>query len=155
MQLGWAAWQHGGLFIEGEFHAVYDPGNSRPWIDPTPRSPQFPEILFLPDRQATYDLDSTDLVNNRRVSLLPDLRIERALEALSRKTDIMNSVPGVDVAIPAPLVMKMAICEQQAAQLLDDVLRSHRTGDFSMAGAGRNDRCPCGSGKKYKACHGR
>ena len=24
-----------------------------------------------------------------------------------------------------------------------------------FAGTGRNDKCPCGSGKKYKQCHGR
>jgi preprotein translocase subunit SecA len=24
-----------------------------------------------------------------------------------------------------------------------------------FAGVGRNDKCPCGSGKKYKQCHGR
>jgi preprotein translocase subunit SecA len=27
--------------------------------------------------------------------------------------------------------------------------------DDEFAGVGRNDRCPCGSGKKYKQCHGR
>ncbi|MRI62215.1 preprotein translocase, partial [Enterococcus faecalis] len=27
-----------------------------------------------------------------------------------------------------------------------------QTGDRKV---GRNDPCPCGSGKKYKACHGR
>nr|WP_311197514.1 SEC-C metal-binding domain-containing protein [Aestuariimicrobium sp. p3-SID1156] len=25
----------------------------------------------------------------------------------------------------------------------------------AFAGTGRNQQCPCGSGKKYKACHGR
>jgi preprotein translocase subunit SecA len=25
----------------------------------------------------------------------------------------------------------------------------------SFAGVGRNDICPCGSGKRYKNCHGR
>jgi uncharacterized protein YecA (UPF0149 family) len=29
---------------------------------------------------------------------------------------------------------------------------THVHGDF--ANAGRNDPCPCGSGKKYKKCHG-
>ena len=24
----------------------------------------------------------------------------------------------------------------------------------AFAGAGRNDLCPCGSGQKYKKCHG-
>jgi len=27
--------------------------------------------------------------------------------------------------------------------------------DDQMAGAKRNEPCPCGSGKKYKMCHGR
>jgi preprotein translocase subunit SecA len=27
--------------------------------------------------------------------------------------------------------------------------------DDEFAGTGRNDKCPCGSGKKYKQCHGR
>ncbi|HEY0775513.1 MAG TPA: SEC-C metal-binding domain-containing protein [Nocardioidaceae bacterium] len=26
--------------------------------------------------------------------------------------------------------------------------------DDEFAGVGRNDECPCGSGKKYKKCHG-
>jgi preprotein translocase subunit SecA len=25
----------------------------------------------------------------------------------------------------------------------------------ALANAGRNDPCPCGSGKKFKQCHGR
>ena len=25
----------------------------------------------------------------------------------------------------------------------------------ALAGVGRNDPCPCGSGKKYKQCHGK
>jgi preprotein translocase subunit SecA len=38
---------------------------------------------------------------------------------------------------------------------------SHGHGSASHAGAdnvpkvGRNDPCPCGSGKKYKQCHGK
>ncbi len=49
MQLGWAVWQHENLFVEGEFHAVYDPGNSAPWIDLRPNFLQIREILVLAD----------------------------------------------------------------------------------------------------------
>lgn len=31
---------------------------------------------------------------------------------------------------------------------------SHRLGGVSRPKVGRNDSCPCGSGKKYKTCHG-
>ncbi|MDD7441149.1 MAG: SEC-C metal-binding domain-containing protein, partial [Sutterellaceae bacterium] len=27
--------------------------------------------------------------------------------------------------------------------------------DIAFAGVGRNDPCPCGSGKKFKDCHGK
>jgi SEC-C motif-containing protein len=29
-----------------------------------------------------------------------------------------------------------------------------RPGDMAMSRAGRNDPCPCGSGRKFKKCHG-
>jgi preprotein translocase subunit SecA len=30
-----------------------------------------------------------------------------------------------------------------------------RPSSFNFAGVGRNDICPCGSGKRFKNCHGR
>src|ERR1035438_4937513 len=33
MQLGWAVWQHSDLFVEAEPHAVYDPGDGKPWVE--------------------------------------------------------------------------------------------------------------------------
>ena len=35
-----------------------------------------------------------------------------------------------------------------------DEQRQRMTGDY-VPRVGRNDACPCGSGKKYKACHGK
>ena len=50
---------------------------------------------------------------------------------------------------------------QRLREERSDIL-SQRTGEQSVTGpirvekrVGRNDPCPCGSGKKYKACHGR
>ena len=43
-------------------------------------------------------------------------------------------------------------------RLMADLLRQGRFADEVMAvfaGAGRNDPCPCGSGRKAKLCHGR
>src|SRR5688572_17109873 len=34
-----------------------------------------------------------------------------------------------------------------------DTFLSSRQGEGAMAKTGRNDLCPCGSGKKYKKCH--
>jgi preprotein translocase subunit SecA len=33
-------------------------------------------------------------------------------------------------------------------------LNSPPAGDVDWASVGRNDPCPCGSGKKFKKCHG-
>jgi preprotein translocase subunit SecA len=36
-----------------------------------------------------------------------------------------------------------------------NVSAATRPAESYPAPAGRNDPCPCGSGKKYKQCHGR
>jgi len=33
-------------------------------------------------------------------------------------------------------------------------LTSQPAGDVDWSSVGRNDPCPCGSGKKFKKCHG-
>jgi preprotein translocase subunit SecA len=37
---------------------------------------------------------------------------------------------------------------------ITDEQRQRMAGDY-VPRVGRNDACPCGSGKKYKACHGK
>jgi hypothetical protein len=51
--------------------------------------------------------------------------------------------------------------EQVVAELVDQLKKPHhrieytiRTNGVLFAGAGRNDPCPCGSGAKFKRCHG-
>lgn len=139
-QLGWAVWQHGNLFIEGEFHAVYDPGEDGHWIDCTPRSGSFQEILFLADPKATYDLASTDVIDNCRVPLLPDPRVEKALSFFTEKAALLNSVPGINVPLTPDVIIKIANCEQKAFNLLERVLHSQRTGSYLNAGTGRNEK---------------
>lgn len=157
MRLGWAVWQHGPIFIEGEFHAVYDPGGLGPWIDLTPHPQDTSEILFLSDERASYDFESTDLLDNCRVALIPDPRVEQALRLFTKKTQLLNSIPGIDVRadqVDPGMLLKLATCEQQAMGLLEAALDSQVSGNYSAITVGRNDPCPCGSGKKYKRCHG-
>ena len=49
--------------------------------------------------------------------------------------------------------------ESAAAQAAMGAVAAAMASSRSVAGAvpkvGRNDPCPCGSGKKYKQCHGR
>jgi len=121
IRLGWSVWQHDDLFIEGEFHAVHDPDGGLPWVDCTPRPRSFPEILFIPDPNATYDLASTDIIDNCRVPLKPDPRIRRALDYFSEAATSMNSVPGVNVSLPQDVARKVMTYRMKAAQLLSQV----------------------------------
>jgi preprotein translocase subunit SecA len=53
-----------------------------------------------------------------------------------------------DVAQP-PKAPKAADAARPAPQL-----PFRRPVSFNFAGVGRNDICPCGSGKRFKNCHG-
>ena len=44
---------------------------------------------------------------------------------------------------------------QAALGAVAAAMASSRGGSGAMPKVGRNDPCPCGSGKKYKQCHGR
>jgi hypothetical protein len=157
MQLGWAVWQHVDLFIEAEPHAVFDPGEGKPWIDCTPH--RFPdgrmcrEILFIPNDGGAYDFNTTDVPDNIRLPLVDDPRVSEALRLFSERTALINSVPGIDVPLPPTVRRKKAELELRAMMLLSSAVRPPITAQPGQR-IGRNDPCPCGSGKKYKKCHG-
>jgi preprotein translocase subunit SecA len=44
--------------------------------------------------------------------------------------------------------------ELEAARMAGGSERSEQTQRYAAAKVGRNDPCPCGSGKKFKKCHG-
>jgi preprotein translocase subunit SecA len=37
---------------------------------------------------------------------------------------------------------------------MSDIERATSAGSLDFTNVGRNDPCPCGSGKKFKKCHG-
>jgi hypothetical protein len=166
MRLGWAVWQHSDLFIEAEPHAVYDPDDGNSWIDCTPHA--FPDgskvwdILFIPNDNATYDFNTTDLPDNVRIPLKDDARLVEALKLFSEKNRLMNSVQGIDVYLPQDVARKVVKIDLQASMLLAEVSHAPVGGyGLSFQGQeskrekiGRNDPCPCGSDKKYKKCCG-
>jgi hypothetical protein len=157
MQLGWAVWQHSDLFIEGEHHAVLDPGDGKPLVDCTPH--KMPDgrfcqdILFIPDENAAYDPNSTDLVNNFRVPLVTDPRVAEAIKLMADKTALYNSVPGVDISLPPEVAAQVLELDYRISNLLSSAMQAVpiQRGSNKL---GRNDPCPCNSGKKYKKCHG-
>jgi hypothetical protein len=158
MQLGWAVWQHAHLFIEAEPHAVFDPGQGKAWVDCTPHAlsdgNKCHEILFIPDDNSSYDFNTTEVQDNIRLPLVDDPNVAEALRLFSEKTALMNSVPGVDIYLPPEVSRQMIELELRASVLLSRAMQpaiSHSGGRK----IGRNDLCPCGSGRKYKKCHGK
>ena len=158
MQLGWAIWQHEDLFIEAERHAVFDPGDGKPWVDCTPHilpdGMRFQEILFVPDDSASYDFSTTIAQDNVRMPLINDPRVSEALRLLSEKTALMNTVPGINIELPPDVIAKMSALDVRISKLLSDEMEPAPVRSQKEK-IGRNDPCPCGSGKKYKKCHGR
>jgi len=85
------------------------------------------------------------------------------LELFSEKNALMNSVPGIDVYLPQDVARRVNQIQTQADMLLTEVMMQPRSRDYGLTlqaqaesneKIGRNDPCPCGSGKKYKKCHG-
>jgi hypothetical protein len=143
MLLGWSVWQHSHLFIEGERHAVFDPGDGRPCIDCTPHilpdGQSCREILFIPDENGSYDFNTTDVVENTRVPLVDDPRVSEALRLFSQRAALMNSVPGIDIQLPQNDARKVLQLETRAGLLLSEAMEPRQP---RIAKVGPNDPCP-------------
>lgn len=90
---------------------------------------------FLANMQPTLKMDDGEFQEFKRTVVTPMIRRHQEMfPAMQRRgaTDISHPVPGYAIARPAP-----------------------RRPVKKYAGTGRNERCPCGSGKKYKVCCGR
>jgi preprotein translocase subunit SecA len=83
------------------------------------------------------------------------------------KMEVTRLLMTVRIQSPAEVEQAAEAIEEQAGQL-SNVTYTHPNEDGSVSQeadpdtlvaevprVGRNDPCPCGSGKKYKACHGR
>lgn len=68
--------------------------------------------------------------------------------ARTKAASAANPVRAKDVAQP-PKAPKSAKADTPAT-----LPPFRRPASFNFAGVGRNDICPCGSGKRFKNCHG-
>jgi len=85
------------------------------------------------------------------------------LEAL--KYEVISTLSKVQVRMPEEVEAMEQQRREEAERLAQMQQLSHQDSDTIAAEAlaeetgerkvGRNDPCPCGSGKKYKQCHGR
>ncbi|CAM4218854.1 MULTISPECIES: preprotein translocase subunit SecA [Lelliottia] len=83
----------------------------------------------------------------------------------SLKYEVISTLSKVQVRMPEEVEAMEQQRREEAERLAQMQQLSHQTDEDEAAAAiaaqtgdrkvGRNDPCPCGSGKKYKACHGR
>lgn len=143
---GWAIWEWHGVMIEAEFHTVWRDGKGA-LHDVTPRPAPIQRVLFLPDPELN---DSGRQINNIRRSLIDDPRVQEFINANDAQFELMNRGERADQ------LGKVEITAEEAKEL--DVIQERKTSlgySILMSSPGRNDLCRCGSGKKWKKCHGR
>ena len=83
----------------------------------------------------------------------------------SLKYEVISTLSKVQVRMPEEVEELEQQRRMEAERLAQMQQLSHQDDDSAAAAAlaaqtgerkvGRNDPCPCGSGKKYKQCHGR
>ena len=83
----------------------------------------------------------------------------------SLKYEVISTLSKVQVRMPEEVEAMEAQRREEAERLAQQQQLSHVDDETQAAAAlaaetgerkvGRNDPCPCGSGKKYKQCHGR
>jgi hypothetical protein len=154
---GWLVWQHGNIFVEAEHHSVWRKTTGE-LVCVTPQTPPEKAITFIPDPSTTYDFDHKLITNNIRIALVNDSRVEEFFKACEEQTVILNrarrnSGLGPTVTLSKSEALRHTELEMKKAALMSQVVQSDCR--RSQAGkVGRNEPCPCGSGKKYKKCHG-
>lgn len=68
-------------------------------------------------------------------------------------SDLIHTTPPEDVPTLAVGMMPSALISQTETQTIR--VRDEKKIDPQYQNIGRNDPCPCGSGKKFKQCHGK
>ncbi|WP_118182257.1 preprotein translocase subunit SecA [Paraburkholderia phosphatilytica] len=104
-------------------------------------------------------LDVTRIVMN--VQVQSQEQLEAAAEQMEEQGSQLEHVEfrHADYADAAAVATPVAV--DAAAAMVGDAMRGHAGGGAAAGLAndvpkvGRNDPCPCGSGKKYKQCHGK
>jgi len=97
--------------------------------------------------ESDEDLASTMIGILRHLPLVPDADSEELEDFAREQADINREMPLAD--------LDDAIDELVACVLdIAEITRPNRPVTRDAPKVGRNDPCPCGSGRKYKVCHG-
>ncbi len=98
----------------------------------------FKEMLAEIDRQVTYSIYKIGLINPAAIA--PEQQ---------PKNSLRFSAPSKESSRKSPMGADEGLKERNEDKIIKDA--SHYNGQK----VGRNDLCPCGSGKKFKHCHGK
>ena len=147
---GWMIWEMPGRLIEAEHHACWRKQNGA-IVDVTPKPDGEATILFLPDPDCPWEGKP---IRNIRKPLIDDAAMRQML-AVNRVRDELRDKywKDGDVIIP-PEVEREAMRELTAAFTPGHGMIPIEEAKSAIQKVGRNEPCPCGSGKKYKKCHG-
>ena len=119
-----------------------------------------PLLIFKLESAKVWDTMINEM-NNRTVSILsrasiPEIQQQEVREAgPEQHTDRRQYQEQKGDTPNAPQQEQMVDQNQQAAARQDTRARQPQTPVIKDKLPGRNDPCPCGSGKKFKNCHGR
>ncbi|MCA1324470.1 preprotein translocase subunit SecA [Herbaspirillum sp. alder98] len=91
-----------------------------------------------------------DLIKNEVIKVVMTVRIQS-------REEIEAAEESLAAGGPANVHFQHADFDPEAApeELLAPTVASEAADESEYAKVGRNDPCPCGSGKKYKQCHGK
>jgi len=118
------------------------------------------EVQTLEDDELEFEYEDEDEVEEPMRRVLPSVSVEAEAPAASGGADTPTSLtkrPQIkakglgESAAPANLSYS-APSEDGEAEVSGGTVTN---ADDPYAGVGRNAKCPCGSGKKFKMCHGR
>ena len=146
--IGWEIWEWPLVLIEAEFHAVWrdDHGTLH---DLTPKLLPVQRILFLPDPSRIYQGRQID---NVRRPISPEFDVADFIKASEAVFEFMNR--GSRAERHGKIVLEGADAEEYD-RIMDRKSIAYQRILSRLGRTGRNDPCPCGSGDKYKKCHGR
>ena len=121
-------------------------------------------ILRVVDNKWTDHIDALDQLRNA-VGLRGYAQNNPVVEYQSESFRMFNDMIGSIEFDVTRLMMKAQIHEQERPRTEHNIVttatrnisaqESDLSADVDLAKVGRNELCPCGSGKKFKNCHGR
>lgn len=141
-KFGWAIWEWPQVMLEAEFWAVWV-DNEGQLIDITPRG-RGDKILFITDDKTKFNGRPIDSIVKPLIDhpiVLQYIEMNRKIWQLTDKLTAEGKTDMEICEVVAPLIEQKDAMEKE----IDEKL---------AGGVGRNDLCPCGSGRKFKKCCG-